>query len=280
MTRVIGKLAVIAGSGELPLSTARAAAREGAEVHVFVLRGQGDPKSFEVEFPTTVIRIGAAATAIDKVRAAGIQDLVFAGAVRRPSLLELRPDAKAAKVLGRGLLGLGDDGLLCAVLSYLEEAEGFRIHPVHHFLKGAKPEGGPLANVPVPLDARADIDKGRAVLAALAAADVGQAVAVQDGLVLAVEAIEGTDAMIARCAGLKRRGRGPVLVKMSKAQQTDRADLPAIGPETVRNAAKAGFCGIAVEAGRSIVVNARESARRAETAGLFLVAVSASPGGS
>lgn len=269
----IEKLGVIAGRGDLPLEIARSAAKNGVEVHVFVLRGQGDPETFLTEFPTQVIRMGAGKASIETVRNAGIRDLVFAGGVRRPSFLELRPDATAARVLGRGLMKMGDDGLLTAIVKYLEETEGFRIHPIHEILSDACPPPGPLADVPVPPEAEADIARGRAVLASLAEADVGQAIAVQDGLILAVEAIEGTDAMIRRSADLKRDGRGPVLIKMAKRQQTDQADLPTVGPDTIRNAALAGFSGVAVEGDRTIVVDASACADVAKAKGLFFVAL-------
>ena len=101
-------------------------------------------------------------------------------------------------------------------------------------------------------------------------ADVGQAVAVQAGVVLAVEAAEGTDGLIARAAGLRRQGAAPVLVKMAKPGQELRADLPAIGPATLRALAGAGFAGIAVEAGMCVVLERDEAIALADRAGLFV----------
>jgi hypothetical protein len=113
------------------------------------------------------------------------------------------------------------------------------------------------------------------VLAALGAADVGQAVVVQQGMVLGVEAIEGTDALIERCAGLRRDGPGGVLVKLAKPGQETRADLPTIGPDTVRRAAAAGLRGIAVGADAAIVIEREALVRLADEAGLFVIAVKA-----
>ncbi|MDW3207619.1 MAG: UDP-2,3-diacylglucosamine diphosphatase LpxI [Alphaproteobacteria bacterium] len=269
----IERLGVIAGSGKLPLEIAEAAAENGIKVHVFVLRDQGDSTLFEDRFPTFMIRLGAAAEAISLVREQKVQDIVFAGGVRRPSFKELSLDATAAKILGKGLFRLGDDGLLRSVIRYLEEHEGFRVHAVDEFLNSHKPRAGQIGDVALPDHADADIRRGIDVLDALAPQDVGQATVIQNGLVLGIEAIEGTAALLARCGPLRRDCDGPVLVKMSKPEQTGRADLPTIGPDTIDQAQEAGLSGIAIEAERSLIVSRDETIRRANAAGLFLVAV-------
>jgi len=121
--------------------------------------------------------------------------------------------------------------------------------------------------------AEADIERGLAVARAIGALDVGQAVIVQQGLVLGVEAIEGTDALIERCAALRREGAGGVLVKVEKPGQERRADRPVIGPRTVALAAAAGLSGIAIEAEATIVIDRDEVVRAAAAAGLFVVAI-------
>ena len=119
--------------------------------------------------------------------------------------------------------------------------------------------------------AMADIARGVAVARKLGEADVGQGCVVQQGLVLAVEAIEGTDAMLARCAGLRREGPGGVLVKMSKPGQERRADLPTLGAETVRGAIAAGLRGLAFEAGGAMLAERAEAVALADAAGIFLL---------
>ena len=121
--------------------------------------------------------------------------------------------------------------------------------------------------------ALADIAHGQRIARALGALDIGQAVVVQQGLVLGVEAIEGTDALIRRCAGLRRDGPGGVLVKVEKPGQEQRADRPTIGPQTVTLAAEAGLSGIAVEAGATIVLDRDEVIDIADRAGLFVVGI-------
>ncbi|HET6520294.1 MAG TPA: LpxI family protein, partial [Geminicoccaceae bacterium] len=123
-----------------------------------------------------------------------------------------------------------------------------------------------------------DIALGVEVARRLGELDVGQAVVVQQAHVLGVEAAEGTDALLRRCAELRRDGPGGVLVKVKKPQQERRADLPTIGPETVRGAAAAGLRGIAVETGHTLVADRRRTIEAADAAGLFIVGVAAIPG--
>jgi UDP-2,3-diacylglucosamine hydrolase len=118
-----------------------------------------------------------------------------------------------------------------------------------------------------------DIQRGIEVARALGRVDVGQSVIVQQGIVLGVEAIEGTDALIARSAGLRREGPGGVLVKLAKPQQDNRFDLPTVGLDTVMAAAKAGLRGLAIQAGRSLLVDRENACAAADKAGLFIVGV-------
>ncbi len=236
------------------------------------LEGFADPAVIGA-YPHSTVRIGAAGRILALLRNARCQELVVVGPVKRPSMLDLRPDAEGVRLLariGRAAFG-GDDGLLAAVLRVLGE-EGFRVLGAHEVLtealapQGLLTEGGPDAT------AQADIARGLAVIRALGAADVGQACVVQQGIVLAVEAIEGTDAMLARAAALARPGPGGVLVKFAKPGQDRRADLPAIGPDTVRAASRAGLRGIAFEAGGTLLADAPAMAAAAREAGLFLLA--------
>jgi hypothetical protein len=195
----------------------------------------------------------------------------MAGAVRRPSLIELKPDFRAAKFAAKGFLNRGDDGLLAAIIKTLEEDENFKVVGIQDILGGVLVRRGHLgAAVPTERDMR-DIERGIAVLDALAEADVGQAIVVQDGLVLGIEAAEGTDKLIARSGELKREGRGPVLVKLPKRGQEHRVDLPTIGPETIAVAVKAGCVGVAVAAGETLIVEAEKTVVEADAGGLFVV---------
>lgn len=268
-----GTLGILAGGGDLPLRLARAAGRAGRPVFAVVLSGWGDPAQW-TGLPHTVERVGAAGRILGRLRAEGVRQLALAGRVRRPSVAALRPDAVGVRIvarIGTGFL-LGDDGLLRAVARVLEE-EGFEVVSPQSVLAGLLPESGLLSRAAPDAAARADIARGIAVCRALGAADVGQAVVVQQGLVLGVEAIEGTDALLARCGPLRREGGGGVMVKLAKPGQDRRLDLPAIGPETVRNAAAAGLAGIAFGAGATVLLDRGRTIAAADAAGLFLLAL-------
>jgi len=214
----------------------------------------------------------AAGRILAALREHGCRELVLVGPVRRPSLLDLRPDAEGARILariGRAAFA-GDDGLLAAVVRVFAE-EGFRVLGVHEVLDEALGPVGLLSRTAPDAVAMADIRRGIAVARALGAIDVGQGCVVQQGIVLAVEAAEGTDAMLARCASLARPGRGGVLVKLVKPGQDRRADLPTVGPETLRGAAGASLRGVAFEAGGTILAERDATIAVADAAGLFLL---------
>jgi DUF1009 family protein len=250
---------------------AAAARAAGREVFVVGLEGFADPVIL-APWPHEFLRIGAAGRILAALRAHGCRDLVLIGTVWRPSMLDLRPDAEGVRVLariGRAAFA-GDDGLLAAVVRVLGE-EGFRILGVHEVLNEVLGPAGLLSRVEPDALAMADVRRGIAVLDALGRVDVGQGCVVQQGMVLAVEAAEGTDAMLARCAGLARPGPGGVLVKLVKSGQERRADMPTIGPATIAAAASAGLRGVAFEAGGTILAEREETVAATDMAGLFLL---------
>jgi DUF1009 family protein len=265
-------LGVIAGGGSLPLRVVQAASAMGRPVHVVVLEGHGDPAAYVGQSHVT-LRWGLAAQMLSWLKKHGVREVVLAGTVARPSLLSLRPDAASMKLIGRiGRAAFnGDDSILRAVMKVLGE-EGFEVVGAQALLTGLLPEAALLAG-PMPDDvARADIARGLAVCHAMGAVDVGQAVIVQQGLVLGVEAIEGTDALILRAGALKREGPAPILVKALKPTQSKLADLPTIGPKTVETARTAGLRGLAFQANGTILLERDATIAAAEAAGIFLLA--------
>ncbi|MBK1697820.1 LpxI family protein [Rhodovibrio salinarum] len=267
------KLGILAGGGPLPRQIVESCRRAGREVFVVAFDGQTDPATLDGDVEHVWTRLGAAGQALKALRKAGCQDLVMAGPVRRPSFGEIRPDFTAARFLGRlGTRALGDDGLLRAVMALLEH-EGFRMVGLHEVLPDVLAGAGVLGRHTPDAAAFEDIRRGLAVARALGEQDVGQAVVVQQGLVLGVEAIEGTDRLLARCGGLRRPGPGGVLVKIKKPQQDARADLPTIGERTVEGAQAAGLSGIAISAGGALMVNPEGTIKAADAAHLFLYGV-------
>jgi DUF1009 family protein len=264
-------LGILAGGGPIPGQVAAAAQAAGRAVFIVGLEGYAQSAVIN-PFPHAVIRIGAVGRILAALRAHGCQDLVLIGAVRRPSMFDLRPDAEGVRLLariGRAAFA-GDDGLLAAVVRVLGD-EGFRVLGAHEILREALGPVGLLTRHGPDAEAMADIRRGIAVVRALGAVDVGQCCVVQQGLVLAVEAIEGTDAMLTRCAGLARPGPGGVLVKLVKPGQDRRADLPTIGPTTIQEAAAAGLRGVAFEAEGTILTAREATVAAADAARMFLL---------
>jgi DUF1009 family protein len=267
-----GRIGIIAGGGGLPRRLVEACRSARREVFVLALEGAAEPETVE-GVPHAWCRIGAAATGLAILRDNRVGELVLAGSVRRPSLAALRPDWRAAKLFARiGYRAFGDDGLLSAIVAELER-EGFRVLGPEELLAAALVEEGALGGRLPDEAALADIERGFAIARTLGMLDIGQAVVVQQGLVLGVEAIEGTDEMLRRCAALRREGPGGVLVKVEKPGQEPRIDRPTIGPRTVTLAAQSGLRGIAIEAGATIVLDRDEVARIADRTGLFVVAL-------
>jgi len=267
------KLGVIAGGGDLPIRICEACEESGRPFFVVAIEQQADLAGLS-RFPHAVIRLGAAGKAIKRFKEEGIVDLVMAGRVSRPSLAQLRPDAEALKfftIFGRKVDG--DDALLSRIAGYFQDKHGFRVVSVSDILGRTGVGEGVLTRSRPSPEQEQDIARGLSVLKIMGPADVGQAVAVQEGIVLGVEAIEGTDSLIERCGALKRPGAGPVLIKVAKPDQDDRVDMPTIGEQTVENAARAGFAGIAIEAEKTIVVDREDTIEAANRLNLFIAAV-------
>ena len=238
--KALPKLGIIAGNGSLPLDIIKRCRETGRPVFVLAVQDEADPQGL-VGVDHVWFRMGAAATAIRHLRDNGVAEVVMAGGVRRPSLTSLRPDWRAAKMFARiGLRALGDDGLLTAVKREFE-AEGFKVVGAHSILGDRVAKTGLFGRIAPDAQAEADIAHGFRIVRALGDLDIGQAVVVQQGLVLGVEAIEGTDALLGRVGDLRRDGPGGVLVKAKKPNQDVEVDLPSIGPRTIELAHQAGL---------------------------------------
>jgi UDP-2,3-diacylglucosamine hydrolase len=268
-------LGILAGGGPLPGRVAAAAAAAGRKVFIVGLEGFAE-RGVIAPWPHVFLRMGAARGILGALRENHCQDLVLIGPVRRPSFLDARPDAVGAKIIariGRSAFA-GDDGLLSAVIRVLGE-EGFRVLGMHEILNEALGPRGLLSRIGPNATAMADIKRGIAVTRALGSVDVGQGCVVGAGVVIAVEAVEGTDAMLSRCGGLldamEMAKPAGVLVKSVKPGQDRRADLPTIGPETIRRAAEAGLAGIAYDPGGTILTDREACIALADESGLFLL---------
>lgn len=251
---------------------------EGRPFFVVCLEGQAAHDLPVTENGETVphiwLPLGAAGKLFDVLKSENINEIVMIGHVRRPSLFELKPDWLALKIVTSiGFNSLGDDGLLTAVGKAIEAQGGVRVIGAHEILNELLTPSGTLTMQQPDDEAMRDIERGVSVARALGALDVGQSVVVQQGVVLGVEAAEGTDALLTRCATLRRDGLGGVLVKMAKPQQDNRFDLPTVGESTITAASSAGLRGIVIESGRSLLLNRQATIHAADAAKLFMCGI-------
>lgn len=267
------KLGVLAGRGELPARLVAAARVAGREAFVVAFEGQTD-RSSVAGVDHLWSPLAAVGRILEALRAAGCEELCLIGPLERPDFAQLRPDWTGLKLLPRLVAAArrGDDALMSELVRFLEE-QGFRVIGADAILAELAMPAAPLgAAAPDGADL-ADIAKGAALLRALGPFDVGQAVVVREGLVLAIEAAEGTDAMLERCRALARERRGGVLVKLPKPGQELRVDLPTVGVATIERAAAAGLKGIALQAAGALVVDLAEVRKAADDAHLFVVGI-------
>ena len=268
-------LGIIAGGGELPPAIAESALGAGRAVFIVALRGSAGP---EIErFPHDWASLGEAGKVLRLLRQNGCSDVLLAGKVARPRFADLKLDAKGVLVAPKVIAAArkGDDALLRSLVEILE-SDGFRAIGVADAAPSLVMKEGALGKFAPSTDDVDDIALAVKTVRALGRLDIGQAVAVCDGLVLAVEAAEGTDAMIARVATLPENLRGApgkpagVLVKAPKATQDGKTDLPVLGVSTVKNIAAAGLAGVAVQAGAALIIDRAGVIAAADEAGMFV----------
>jgi UDP-2,3-diacylglucosamine hydrolase len=277
-----GSLAIICGGGSFPGAVADSVARRGRQPVMFAVKGWADAQVVE-QHRHHWIALGQFGRFLRLAEAEHCRDVLFIGTLLRPPLSQIRLDWRTLRLMPRiaRYFRGGDDLLLSGLARFFEE-EGLRIVGLKDVAPDVLVPEGVLGRCqPSPRD-RSDIARALDLLAALGPFDVGQAAIVADNRVLAVEAAEGTDNILLRVAELRaqRRVTTPhgvgVLVKAPKPTQDHRFDLPAIGPQTVANAARAGLAGIAVTARSTIIADAVEVIAAADRAKVFLVGV---PGG-
>lgn len=262
----------------MPAVLCEAAIAQGRSVHVVAFRGQADERISN--YPHDWVRLGQVGHLLAALRRAGCKEIVIIGTVRRPNIWKAGFDLGFLRNLPT-LISLtrrgGDDSLLTRIVRFFEE-KGFRVRGAHEIAPSLLAPRGLLAALAPSEEAHADIVRGFSLLRALAPFDVGQAAVVARGHVLAVEAAEGTDAMLERCAALRQwggRAKAGVLVKAPKRGQEMRVDMPVIGAKTVALAAKAGLAGIAVASGQVMIAGQTDMIEAADRHGLFVIGADA-----
>ncbi len=254
------KLGLIAGNGVFPLEVARTVRRQGLQIIAIAHAGETDPALADVADELTWIKIGELQRIIDVFKNAGVGVAAMAGGISRARLPQaFAPDARAMTMLVR-IGRFSDDAVLRGVAAELE-SEGIRVIDPVPMLDGALARAGLQAG-PAPTEAQlTDLRLAFAIARALGAFDVGQAVAVRDGVVAAVEAAEGTDAALRRAAALC--GKGLVVAKAAKPSQDLRFDRPAIGPATIDLLSELGAAMIGIEAGTAMLLERERTLQQA-----------------
>ena len=267
------KLGIIAGGGTLPQTLINHCLQNKRAFFVLAIENNADRAIFTPDIPHEWIRIGQAGTGFKIFNEQNVQEIVMIGTIRRPSLADLVPDLRTAAFFAKiGLKSVGDDGILRALIREIE-SENMRVVGIHEVMPELLVKTGILTKHKPDKQALSDIERGVEVAFELGKLDVGQAVIVQQGLVLGVEGIEGTDKLIERCGTYQRKGVGGVLVKLRKPQQDMRIDLPTIGTKTVENLHSVGMRGIAIHAGNALIAEEEKVIALADKYSMFICGI-------
>lgn len=274
MTTSNRKLGIIAGGGAIPKMLVKYCQKTGREFFVLAIEGNAEADLIDNgSIPHQWIRIGQAGTGFKRFAQEQVKDVVMIGTIRRPGFKDLIPDMRTTAFFAKlGLKSIGDDGILRALVREIED-EGMTVRGIHEVMSDLLVKEGILGKHKPDKQAREDMRRGLEVATELGRLDVGQAVVVQQGLVLGVEGIEGTDELIRRCGEYRRKGEGGVLVKLRKPQQDMRVDLPTVGTRTIERARESGLRGVVVHAGNGLIVDEVEVIRLADKYGIFVMGV-------
>lgn len=267
------KLGIIAGGGDIPKTLISRCKEQNRDYFVVAIEGNADKDLIDETVPHIWIRMGQAGTGFKKLAEEHVEEVVMIGTIRRPSFKDLVPDLRTTAFFAKlGIKSIGDDGILRALVKELE-GDGLVVRGIQEVMPEILIKEGVLGKIKPSKQAKADIARAVEVATELGRLDVGQAVIVQQGLVLGVEGIEGTGELIRRCGTYQRKGEGGVLVKIRKPQQDMRIDLPTIGDKTVKVAYEAGLSGIVLHAGNGLIANEEETIKLADKYGLFVMGV-------
>lgn len=272
-------IAIIAGGGSVPLHVANAALSAGRKLLVIGIEGEADPRI--ADFPHDWFHFGQIGRVQKLLADHGTSDMVFVGSVNaRPDFTRLKLDFWTLRNLPEllSIVSRGDNSLLTGVIRIFE-AQGYSVVGAHEIATDLVAQPGLVIGKKPDAKGLADIQTAIVAARCIGELDAGQAAVAVNGRIVALEAAEGTDEMLARVAGLhssgrlKWSGRAGVVAKCAKPQQDLRIDMPTIGPDTVTRVDAAGLAGIAIEARQVMIVEREETLRRAKSAGVFIHAV-------
>lgn len=267
------KLGIIAGGGSIPEMLINECKSQGRDFFVLAIEGNADRAYFDDTIPHKWIRIGQAGTGFKLFKDEKVQDVVMIGTIKRPTLSDLVPDLRTTMFFTKiAAKSLGDDGILRTLVADIE-SEGMMVKGIHEIMPELLVKKGVLTKVKPDKQAVNDIKRGVEVCTELGRLDVGQSIIVQQGLVLALEGIEGTDELIKRSKDYQRKGDKGIMVKLRKPNQDMRVDLPTMGIRTIQGLIDSGFRGVAVHAGNALIIEEKEAIDLANKHGLFIIGI-------
>ncbi|NRB10712.1 MAG: UDP-2,3-diacylglucosamine diphosphatase LpxI [Rickettsiaceae bacterium] len=242
---MLDKLGIIAGNGILPVEIANIYKQQGGECFFAAIKGETDLELIK-DYPYESFTLGQAGNILKYFTDLDVKKIILIGGVNRPNLSNIKVDLKGSILLSKILKQrfLGDDNILRIIADFIE-SHGFAVISPQEIIEHNSYELSPTTTLSK--QDVTDIDIGKKILTRLGSADVGQAIIVCNGHVLGIEAAEGTDNLIKRCASLRKYESGGVLVKMTKSSQDRRLDLPTIGPDTITNLNSCCFNGAAID---------------------------------
>mgnify|MGYP003685854391 FL=1 len=269
METKIPKLAIIAGNGSIPFYLIEECNKIGREYCLIIIEGHGKELSEKYD-PDYTVSLSKMGRAVKYVKNIGIKHILMVGGVKRPSLKNIIPDLWTAKFLTTISSKVSGDNSVLSKLTKALEREGFIIVAPEEVLPNLICPKGTLGKVKPNQQNNEDISTGYRIAKIIGANDIGQSIIIENGLVIAVEAAEGTDRMIKRSLNLKKEKKAGVLIKVIKPMQDKRIDRPVIGIDTIKAVKKAGLDGIALESNEILILNYSDVILYADEEGLFV----------
>ena len=269
MVQKTSKIAIVAGNGFLPVQIIEKCIDIGKPYFVLVVNDHGEEvlKKYNSDFVLHLNKIGKA---IKYLKKNNIIELIMIGAVNRPALKNMFPDLWTAKFLASiSNKMLGDDKILSNLAIALEK-EGFKIIAPENILPNILSKKGVMGKVYPQESHLRDIKIGFEIAKNIGKYDIGQSLVIEDGLIIALEAIEGTAEMINRASKYKKSQNSAILIKVLKHNQEKRIDRPTIGVKTIEQIAKSGFAGIVTEANEVLIIDYEKTIEIADKNNVFI----------
>ena len=269
MVQKTSKIAIVAGNGFLPVQIVEKCIDIGKPYFLLVVNDHGEEvlKKYNSDF---VLHLNKLGKAIQYLKKNNIIEIIMIGAVNRPALKNMFPDIWTAKFLASiSNKMLGDDNILSNLAIALEK-EGFKIVAPENLLPNILSKKGVMGKVSPQEPHLRDIKIGFETAKNIGKYDIGQSLVIEDGLIIALEAVEGTAAMINRAYKYKKTRNSAILVKVLKYNQEKRIDRPTIGVETIEQIAKSGFAGIVTEANEVLIIDYEKTIEAADKSNIFI----------